>query len=60
VNNHLENLLYPYGTFSIFKRNIREFLKQDFYTKKEYEEMTQLFNIVDETYSFLSKNKSSL
>lgn len=59
VNNHLENLLYPYGTLSLFKRNIKEFLKQDFYTKNEYEEMTQLFNIVSETCDFLSKNKSN-
>lgn len=57
VNDHLENLLYPYGTLSMFKRNIREFLNQDFYTEKEYEELTQLFNIVDETATFLSRNK---
>jgi hypothetical protein len=55
VNSHLENLLYPYGALSMFKRNIAEFFKQDFYTKKEYEEMIQLFKVFDETYNFLSK-----
>lgn len=55
VNNHLENFLYPYGTLSAFRRNIREFFNQDFYTKKEYEEIAQLFNIIHETYTFLSR-----
>lgn len=57
INNHLENILYPYGALSIFRRNIKEFLNQDFYTEKEYEEMTHLFNVVDETYNFLLRNK---
>lgn len=43
--------------FSLCKRNIREFINRDFYTKEEYKEMIQLFDVLDETYTFLSKNK---
>lgn len=57
VNNILENILYPYGAFSVIRRNISEVFNQDFYTKQEYEKMSNLINIIDETYTFLLNNK---